>query len=243
MSEWQWAQAWEQQQQVVDGLPGGRGTWLPNIVEPRRWGALRWTSGRPAHAASTGQAVPESFAVLRPGLSDPDTRTAVVDGLTDRPALTRIVGFGIGEHQLARATIGALSGGLVFAAIAAVGGAGWLVVLVLAAVGAVGGGVAGRTFADYQRSSSRAQVLGDSRQVRVITGRFAPPAWTRLVRATTLLEELAAAGADPDADEQAHEAVQGALWEAAGLLLGSSDHTGVEVLAEGVERLADLRRR
>ena len=40
MSERQWAQAWEAQQDVVDAMPQGRGSWLPNIVEARHWGAV-----------------------------------------------------------------------------------------------------------------------------------------------------------------------------------------------------------
>ena len=56
-----------------------------------------------------------------------------------------------------------------------------------------------------------------------------------------MLEEMAV-GHDPEAEGQSQEAVQGALWEAAGLLLRSSDHTGVEVLADGVRRLVNARR-
>jgi len=243
MSERQWAQAWEKQQRVIDGMRNGRGSWLPNIVEPRHWGALRWTSGRPARAADTGQAVAESFAVLRPDATDRQFRNAVVEALTDPPPVTRIASVGIGEERLRIGTLGAVALSVVAAIVAALAGAGWGVVLAAAVLGAVGGGFAGGSLADYQVSKGRARVLADSRQVRVITGRFAPPAWTRLVEAATLLEESSAASGDPDTDEQSREAVQGALWEAAGLLLGSSDHTGVEVLAEGMERLADARRR
>ncbi len=243
MSERRWAQAWEDQQRVVDGLRSGRGSWLPNVVEPRQWGALRWTSGRPAHAASTGQAVAESFAVLRPDATDRRVRSAVIDALTDQPPVTRIAGIGIGEPRLRTGTLGAVGLAVVAAIVAALAGAGWIAVLAAAVFGAVAGGFAGGSVADYQVAKSRSRILSDSRQVRVITGRFAPPAWTRLVMATSQVEELSAADSDLESDEQARGAVQAALWEAAGLLLGSSDHTGVEVLAEGMERLADARRR
>ncbi|MGH8825976.1 MAG: YkvA family protein [Jiangellaceae bacterium] len=240
MSERQWAQAWEAQQRVVDAMPQGRGSWLPNLVEARRWGALRWTSGRPAHAATTGHAVAESFAVIRPDVTDRSVRAAVADVLTDRPPVTRIAGVGVREHQVSASVLGAVGLSVVAATVAALAGAGWWLVLVVAALGAVGGAVAGASLADYRFGRAKAAVLADKR-VRVVTGRYAPPAWTRLVEATTRLEEISARDHDAEADRQAHEAVQGALWEAAGLLLGSSDHTGVEVLAEGVERLADVR--
>ncbi len=242
MSERQWAQAWEDQQHVVDAMPYGRGSWLPNVVEARQWGAVRWTSGRPAHASDTGRAVAESFAVLRPDVSDPAVRAAVVDVLTDRPPVVRIAGVGVREHQIQATVLGAVGLSVVAAIIAALAGAGWVVVLLVAVLGAVGGAVAGASLADYQFGRTKAAVLADARRVRVITGRYAPPAWIRLVEATTRLEEISARDRDPEGDQQAHEAVQGALWEAAGLLLGSSDHTGVEVLAEGVERLADVHR-
>lgn len=241
MSERQWAQAWEAQQDVVDAMPQGRGSWLPNIVEARHWGALRWTSGRPAHASMTGQAVAESFAVIRPDVTDRRVQAAVVDVLTDRPPVTRIAGFGIREHQVSASVLGAVALSVVAAIVAALAGAGWALVLVVAVLGAIGGAVIGASVADHRLGRAKAAVLADAR-VRVVTGRFAPPAWTRLVEATTRLEEISARDHDPEADQQAHEAVQGALWEAAGLLLGSSDHTGVQVLADGVERLADVRR-
>jgi hypothetical protein len=243
MSERQWAQAWEVQQRALDGLRNGRGSWLPNVVEPRQWGALRWTSGRPAHASETGQAVAESFAVLRPDSTDRHVRNAVVEALTEPAPVTRIASIGVGEERLRNGTMGAVALAVVAAIIAALAGAGWIVVLAAALLGTVVGAFAGGSLADYQVAKRRAKVLADSHQVRVITGRFAPPAWSRLVEATTLLEELTAADGDPEADEQSREAIQGALWEAAGLLLRSSDHTGVEVLAEGMERLADARRR
>lgn len=243
MTERQWVLAWEAQQEVLDGLRDGRGSWLPNVVEPRQWGALRWTSGRPTHAAGTGQAVAASFAVLRPDATDRRVRSSVVDALTDPPPVTRIAGIGIGEQRLRDGTLGAVALAVVAAAAAALAGAGWLAVLAAAVLGAGAGGVAGGALADYKVAKSRAKILSDSQQVRVVTGRFAPPAWTRLVRAATLVEQLSGGDTDPRADIQAREAVQAALWEAAGLLLGSSDHTGVEVLAVGMERLAHARRR
>ena len=106
MSERQWDLAWQQQQRVLKSLPGGRGTWLPNVVEARPWGALRWTSGRPDYAASSGQAVAETFAVLRPDVVDAAVRDAVVEALTDRPVATRVAGVGVGEHQVRAATLG-----------------------------------------------------------------------------------------------------------------------------------------
>jgi hypothetical protein len=241
MSEWQWDQAWEEQQQLLKSLPGGRGTWLPNVVETRPWGVLRWTSGRPDYAAATGHAVPETFAVLRPDVTDPRIRDAVVEALIERPAQTRIAGLGVHEHQVRAATMGALGGLVLAATVAAVAGAGWVLVLVVAALGCVLGGVAGGAWADYQLAKGRSAVLAGSPYVRVVTGRFASPDWIRLVEASTLLEEMAV-GQDAEAEDQTQEAVQGALWEAAGLLLRSSDHTGVEVLADGVQRLLNARR-
>ncbi len=241
MSERQWDLAWQQQQRVLKSLPGGRGTWLPNVVEARPWGALRWTSGRPDYAASSGQAVAETFAVLRPDVVDAAVRDAVVEALTDRPVATRVAGVGVGEHQVRAATLGAVGGLILTAVVAAMAGAGWLVVLVVAALGAILGGVAGGAVANRQLARRRAAVLAESPHVRTVTGRYAPPDWTRLVEASTLLEELAV-GHDPETDGQSQEAVQGALWEAAGLLLRSSDHTGVEVLADGVQRLVRARR-
>jgi hypothetical protein len=241
MSEWQWNQAWEEQNRLLKNLPGGRGTWLPNVVEPRPWGVLRWTSGRPDYAASTGQAVPETFAVLSPDVTDQQIRGTVVDALTERPAQTRIAGVGIREHQVRAATLGAVGGLVLAATAAALAGAGWVLVLVLAAAGSVLGGVAGGALADYQLARSRSVVLTESPYVRVVTGRYASPEWIRLLEASTLLEEMAV-GHDVEAEGQSQEAVQGALWEAAGLLLRSSDHTGVEVLADGVQRLVNARR-
>jgi hypothetical protein len=187
--------------------------------------------------------VAESFAVLRPDATDPKFRNAVVEAMTDHPQITRIAGVSIGEERLRGGTLGAVAVAVVAAIVAALVGAGWVVVLAAAVLGAAGGAVVGGSLADYQVAKARSRVVSDSHQVRVVTGRYAPPAWARLVEATTQLEEMAAGDADPDADPQTEEAVQGALWEAAGLLLGSSDHTGVDVLAEGMERLADARRR
>jgi hypothetical protein len=240
MSEWQWDQAWQEQQRILKSLPS-RGGWLPNVVERRPWGMLRWTSGRPDYAASTGQAVPETFAVLRPDVTDPQIGEAVVEALTERPAHTRIAGVGVHEHQVRAATLGAVGGLVLTAIIAALAGAGWLVVLVVAMLGSVVGGVAGGALADYQLAKTRSTVLADSPYVRVVTGRYAPPDWIRLVEASTLLEGMAV-GQDEVTEQQSQEAVQGALWEAAGLLLRSSDHTGVGVLADGVERLLNAHR-
>jgi hypothetical protein len=91
----------------------------------------------------------------------------------------------------------------------------------------------------YKFDHDRGVVLKDGK-VRVVTGRYAPTSWSRLVEAATGLEWVVSG--KEAADDQAAEAVQTALWEAAGLLLRSSDHTGVEVLADGMERLAQAHR-
>jgi hypothetical protein len=179
--------------------------------------------------------------VLRPDVTDPRIRDTVVEALTERPAQIRIAGIGVREHQVRAATLGAVGGLVLAATVAALAGAGWVLVLVVAALGSAVGGVAGGAWADYQFAKSRSAVLAESPYVRVVAGRYAPPDWIRLVEASTLLEAMAV-GQDAETEGQSQEAVQGALWEAAGLLLRSSDHTGVEVLADGVQRLLNARR-
>jgi hypothetical protein len=223
----------------MDALESRRGSWLPNVIEPRDWGALRWTSGRPAHAAATGQAAAETFVVFRPNLTDRATRHAIMSALRDRPPVRRLLGFGLREHHVRGAVLGGLVGAVVVAAATAILGVP-LLVLAGALVGGSGGAALGVAITHYRFTRSRSAVLGNSRALRLIKGRYAPPAWTRLVEAATLVGLQN--GGRGDADAPAREAVHQALWEAAGLLLSSSDHTGVEVLAQGVERLVKIDR-
>lgn len=224
----------------MDALDSRRGSWLPNVIEPRDWGALRWTSGRPAHAASTGQAAAETFVVFRPELTDRAIRNHIMSTLRDRPPVRRMLGFGLREHHVRGAVQGSLVGGVVAAALTAIFGVPALFVLAAAVAGAVAGAGVGVAIMHFRFTRSRADVLGNTRHLRLIKGRYAPPAWTRLVEAATLVG-LQSAGRN-EAAAQSREAVHVALWEAAGLLLTSSDHTGVAVLAEGVERLATVDR-
>jgi hypothetical protein len=79
----------------------------------------------------------------------------------------------------------------------------------------------------------------------VIVGRYASKSWSRLVEAASALELALPKDAGKslkDPDSQTVEAIHIAMWVAAGLLLTSSDHTGVDVLAEGVERLERAHR-
>lgn len=244
MSELEWSTAWRGEQERVDQLHAQRGSWLPNVVEVRDWGAIRWTSGRPRHAADTGQAAAESFVVVSP--EHKDLRDAAAAALRDPAPIAGFAGFTVRRETLAGAVIGALLGvvlGVLVMVLASLPVAlGVFILVVLTALGAVGGALAGRQ-ANRQR---RTKVVADSTKVRNITGRYAPEAWSRLVIAATQLEaptsSSTGAGLARVLDPQATEAVHQALWEASGLLLGSSNHTGVEVLADGVERLADAHR-
>lgn len=238
MKEWEWSQSWEEQQEIVDRLQARRGTWLPNIVERRRWGAVRWTSGRPKHAATSGQAVPETFAVLRPGLTDPELRDRVSDALYQPAPMFQVAGWGIRRHQLIGAVPGAVAGAVLLVVLALLIGLGPIGAIVGALLGLALGGAGGAMAGQYKFDRDRAAVVKEGERVRVVTGRYAPTSWSRLVEATTGMEVTA----DTSTDSQTAEAVQTALWEAAGLLLGSSDHTGVEVLADGMERLAQAHR-
>lgn len=240
MKEWEWSRTWEEQQEIVDRLHAHRGMWLPNIVEKRRWGAMRWTSGRPSHAATSGQAVPETFVVLRPGVRDPKLRDRVAEVLHEPAPVFSVAGIGARRHQLVGAAPGAAAGAVLFVVLGFVSGIGPVLSVLAGLVGVVLGAVGGSMAAQYKFDRDRGAVLRDGRRVRVVTGRYAPTSWSRLVEATTGLE-LAPSG-DEAPDDQAAEAVQTALWEAAGLLLRSSDHTGVEVLADGMERLAQAHR-
>ncbi|PSL03663.1 hypothetical protein CLV30_107144 [Haloactinopolyspora alba] len=240
MKEWEWSRTWDEQQEIVDQSRAGGGAWLPNVVETRQWGAVRWTSGRPAHASESGQAVPETFAVLRPGLDDPVLRERLPEVLRDPPPLFQVAGIGARRHQLLGAAPGAVVGAALLGVLIGVLGLGAVGVVVGVLLGLVLGAVGGAAVAQYLHDRDRSAVLKDGERVRVVTGRYAPTSWARLVEATTGLERASAGSDGPD--DQAAEAVQTALWEAAGLLLSSSDHTGVEVLADGMERLAQAHR-
>lgn len=240
LSEREWAQAWEAEQAALDELESQRGSWLPNVVEARNWGAVRWTSGRPSHAAATGQAAAESFAVLRPDLTNRSTRARIFDALRDVPPVRRVLGFGFREHHIRGAVIGAIAGGVIVTALVSVLVGDPMIIIGGALVGLLGGTALGVLVKHYGFRRRRAAVLGDRDNVRLVVGRYAPPAWTRLVEAATQVAVQAKDEAEPD--NQSKEAVHRAMWEAAGLLLSSSDHTGVEVLAEGVERLVTADR-
>lgn len=243
MTERVWSQAWRAEQRVVDRM-NDRGTWLPNVIERRGWGVVRWTSGRPAHAASSGQAVPETFVVLRPDVSDPARTADIAEALRDEPPAFQAAGIGLARQQLSAAAIGAGAVGLLALVVSLIASLPFVVLLLAVLFGAVLGGVGGGALAKYRADRTRAEALGDTRKLRVVTGRYAPESWLRLVEAATVLESSLPKRGDDigEADRQAADAVRAALWEASGLLLGSSDHTGVEVLADGVMRLARAHR-
>ncbi|NEE04237.1 hypothetical protein [Phytoactinopolyspora halotolerans] len=245
MREREWSEAWEEQQRIVDEkLNSQRGSWLPNVVEVRRWGALRWTSGRPGHAATSGRAVAETYVVLRPDMPQ-DTTERVVEVLKEPAPTLRLLGFGLQRHHV----IGAVSGAAVVGVLAAVAGAALGAGIVGAVLGlllgGVAGGIAGALGARYAVDRQRSAVLGDEDHMRVIVGRYAPKSWSRLVEAASSLEAALPAGAGKtldDPDTQTVEAMHIAMWEAAAVLVGSSDHTGVEVLAERMEGLERAHR-
>ncbi|WP_129668245.1 hypothetical protein [Phytoactinopolyspora endophytica] len=240
MREREWSEAWEEQQRIVDEqLNSQRGSWLPNVVEVRRWGAMRWTSGRPGHAATSGRAVAETYVVLRPDMPA-DTTDQVMDVLKEPPPMVRLIGFGLQRHHVIGAVSGALALGVVAAVAGIALGTGVVGIVLGLLLGAAAGAIVGGLAARYAVERQRAGVLGDEDHMRVIVGRYAPKSWSRLVEAAAALEAALPAGAgtnleDPDA--QAVEAMHIAMWEAAAVLVGSSDHTGVEVLAERMEGL------
>lgn len=244
MAEREWSVAWSGEQARYDRLRSRRGSWLPNVVEVRDWGAIRWTSGRPRHAGDTGQAAAETFVVVNP--ERPDLRDEAAAALRDPAPIASVAGFTLRRETLVGAAVGAAFGVLLGVLIMALTSLplllGVLILLVLTGSGAAVGAVVSHQV----RERSRLKAVADSAQVRIITGRYAPEAWGRLMVAATLLEIPAkarvGAGLDGDLEPQTAQAVHHALWEAAGLLLGSSDHTGLVVLAEGVERLADAHR-
>jgi hypothetical protein len=242
LSEREWVQAWESEQEALDRLRSQRGSWLPNVVEVRDWGALRWTSGQPSHAAASGQAVAETYAVLSPRLDERAARRRILDALRERPPVRRFVGCGFREQHVRGAARGAAAGGVVVAAALAVLGAGGLLVIAGAIVGIAGGTTIGTAIVHGQERRERKEVLADADRVRTVTGQYAPVSWTRLVAASTSVAGQLA-NDDSESAQQTRKAVHGALWEAAGLLLSSSNHTGVEVLAGQMERLAEADRR
>ncbi|NED97533.1 hypothetical protein G1H11_19735 [Phytoactinopolyspora alkaliphila] len=245
MREREWSQAWEEQQRIVDEqLNSQRGSWLPNVIERRRWGAMRWTSGRPSHAATSGRAVAETFVVLRPDAAG-DTLDQVMETLKDPAPVVRAVGFGLQRHHVIGLVSGAAALGVVAAVGVALAGAGPWGMIIAVLLGAIAGAVAGGFAAGYAVERQRSALLSDEDRLRVVVGRYASKSWSRLVEAASALEGALPKEAGKnleDPDTQTVEAIHIAMWEAAGLLLTSSDHTGVDVLAEGVERLERAHR-
>lgn len=240
LSEREWAQAWEAEQRALDALDSNRGSWLPNVVELRDWGALRWTSGRPAHAAATGKAAADSVAVFSPDLTDAQARTEILEALRDRPPVTRALGFGFRKHHLRGAAIGAAAVGVLGPAVAAILGLEPLLIIAALVLGASVGAVGGVTVMHYRFRQHRAAVLGSTRNVRVIAVRHVTPAFLRLVEAATRISAVPRGGTEPH--PQTRQALHLAMWSAAELVQGKSDHTGVEVLAADMERLARAER-
>jgi len=238
LSDREWVEAWDKEQESLDRLKARRGSWLPNVVEVRHWGALRWTTGRPEHAAGTGQAVAETFAVLRPDLDDKAVRSEVLEALRERAPVRRILGFGFREHHIRGAALGAVAGGVVAAAAAAIASLGGVLVLLVALAGVGMGLSVGTAIVHAQDQRDRKKVLGDAAMVRTVSGQFAPEHWFALVAAATAVSgQLGSDESEPA--QRARADVHGALWEGAGVVLRSSDHSGIEVLADRMERLAE----
>ncbi|NDL56335.1 hypothetical protein F7O44_04535 [Phytoactinopolyspora sp. XMNu-373] len=246
MKEREWSQAWEEQQRIVDEqLKSQRGSWLPNVVERRRWGAMRWTSGRPGHAASSGRAVAETFVVLRPDRIDDGATERIVEALEEPAPTVRVLGFGLQRHHLIGLASGAAVVALLAVLVAAVTGMGAAGIILGIVVGGLAGAAGGAFASQYYVERQRAAVLADEELLRTVLGRYAPKSWTRLVEAASALEAAVPKNGGTrldDPDTQTVEAIHIAMWEAAGLLLSSSDHTGMDVLAEGVERLERAHR-
>lgn len=240
LSERGWVDAWEAEQAILDRLGADRDTWLPHVVEPRGWGLLRWTSGRPEQAAETGTAVAETFAVLRPDAT-PAQHRAAARALRTPPPMVTVLGKGLRRSTLLAATLFGVVGmalGFVLGSVTGAGALGtivWVVLLLL--LGAAAGAMGERALRRFHRN--RVLVANDS--VRLVTGRYSPENWERLIRAVTAVEITGTRRSDTrtsDPPVQETTAVRAAVWEAAGLLLASSDHAGIDVLADGVERLA-----
>lgn len=244
LDERAWAEAWRAEQEFVNRLHARRGSWLPNVIEARGWGVLRWTSGRPDHAALSGQAVAETFVVLRPDIDDAAVRDGVGKALRDEPPVARFAGFDIRQHHMSGALPGALGLGAVALGVAALAGLSIGVTLLVFVLGAGVGALGGAAVGQLMASRRRAEVLRGSDSLRVVMGRYAPTSWLRLVESVTDMEATlrrrAVDATEPDL--LAADAVRVALWEAAGLAIGSSDHTGIDVLADGVTRLVEAHR-
>ena len=239
-SEREWAQAWEAEQRAMDALNAQRGSWLPNVVDARDWGAIKFTSGRPGHAGATGQAAVDSVAVFHPDLTDRAVRSEILKAMRDRPPVQRVLGFGFREYHLRGAVIGAIAGAVMAAGLAALLGAGAIAVLVAAITGLVVGVALGTAITHYRFRVHRREVLSNVDQVRRIAmGKArpaAPRAWSQVVEAATQVDVQLANRPQPD--PQIRQAVHLAVWEAAVLVQRSSDHTGVEVLVEELSSLA-----
>jgi hypothetical protein len=239
-SEREWAQAWEAEQRAMDALNSQRGSWLPNVVEARDWGAIKFTSGRPAHAAATGQAAVDSVAVFHPELTDRAARGEILHAIRDRPPVQRALGFGFREHHLRGAVLGAIAIGVVGAGITALLGADPLIVLAAAILGLVAGVLLGTAITHYRYRVHRREVLSNVEQVRRISmGKVrpaSPRAWSQVVEAATQVDVQLANRPQPD--PQTRKAVHIAVWEAAVLVQQSSDHTGLDVLVGELSSLA-----
>ena len=241
LSQRRWVDAWEAEQAILDRLGADRDTWLPHVVESREWGVLRWTSGRPEQAAETGTAVAETFAVLSPDATSAQHRAAA-RALRSSPPVVTVLGKGLRRSTLlAAASFGVIGValGLLLGSVTGAGALGiiaWVLFLLL--LGVAAGAASERALRRFHRN--RVLIANDS--VRLVTGRYAPENWERLIRAVTAVETTGTGSSGPPDRETTQTteaaAVRAAVWEAAGLLLASSDHAGIDVLADGVERLA-----
>ncbi|HEU4543633.1 MAG TPA: hypothetical protein VFR23_21045 [Jiangellaceae bacterium] len=240
-SEREWAQAWEAEQHAMDALNSQRGSWLPNVVDARDWGAIKFTSGRPGHAGATGQAAVDSVAVFHPDLTDRAARSEILHALRDRPPVQRVLGFGFREHHVRGAVIGAITGTVAGAALGALLGADVPVVVAAAVVGLLAGVLLGTAITHYRFKAHRREVLTNVDHVRRIPMGKARPAaprtWGQVVEAATQVDVQLAGRRQPD--PQTRRAVHMAVWEAAVLVQQSSDHTGLQVLVEELSSLAN----
>lgn len=240
-SEREWEQAWEAEQCAMDALNSQRGSWLPNVVEARDWGAIKFTSGRPGHAGATGQAAVDSVAVFHPELTDQAARSEILLAMRDRPPVQRVLGFGLREHHVRGAVVGGIVGAVAGAGAAALLGTGVAVVLIAAVVGLVAGVVLGTAIMHYRFRSHRREVLSNVEHVRRITmGKArpaAPMAWSQVIEAATQVDVQLANRRQ--SDPQTRRAVHMAVWEAALLVQQSSDHTGLQVLVDELTSLAN----
>jgi hypothetical protein len=225
----------------MDALNSQRGSWLPNVVEARDWGAIKFTSGRPGHAGATGQAAVDSVAVFNPDLTDRAARSEILHALRDRAPVRRVLGFGFREHHLRGAGLGAIAGAVAAAGVAALLGVGVVLVLVAAMIGMVVGLALGTAVTHYRFKVHRREVLSKIHQVRRIAmGKArpaAPRAWSQVVEAATQVDIQLANRPQPD--RPTRQALHLAMWEAAVLVQQSSDHTGLQVLVEELSSLAN----